>query len=458
MIIKMGNWRYWLIPGVLVLALLGVGYWGYGEYMDRQKLQNRAESQYQKSFYELAWNMDKISGQLAQLMVSSSREQGVLDLSALGRQVFAAQANLGGLPLALVPLSKSEKFLADTGAVSYALLNRTAQNNGTLTEKDYKTIEELYKCSNILREDLSKLSSQVLNQELSWTQAEVAAVRTQGNVEDNTIVNGFQLMERKMEEYPEIDLGEDFAQVRPDVRVIRGNQDINLQQAQQIAQSWWFSPGDKHQSRLAYEGGGDIPTYGLEFPPAAQEESPVYIDVSKLDGTVLWAMKPKTLGPEKIDVSQGEQNCRTFLEQHEFPEMSLVKVEQEDNTGVYTFVPQQGEVLLYPDQVKLMVALDNGDIIGYEGTPYYMFHKQRDLKTPRLTQEALRKKINPNLKVELIRPALIANSWDKEILTWEVRGAFAEEKFVIFYNADTGQEEEIVRITPPPKHQFTPAG
>lgn len=453
----MRNWRYWLIPGILVLALIGVGYWGYGEYMDRQKLQNRAESQYQKSFHELAWQMDKISGQLAQLMVASSREQGVLALAALGRQVFAAQANLGSLPLALVPLSRSEKFLSDTGDVSYALLNRTAQSNGDLTEKDYKTIEELYKCSNILREDLSKLSSQVLNQELSWTQAEVAAIRTQGDVEDNTIVNGFRLMERKVEEYPEIE-SEDLIQVRPDIRLIRGNQDINLEQALEAARRWWFPPGDQHEARLAYEGMGDIPTYGLEFPAANQQESPVYIDVSKLDGTVISAIEPKPLGPQKIDVSQGERVCRSFLEQHKFPEMSLIDVSQEDNTGIYTFVPQQGEVLLYPDQVKLMVGLDNGEVMGFEGTPYYMYHKERNLKTPKISQESLRKQLNPHLNVTQIRPALIANKWDQETLCWEVRGNFADEKFLIFYNAETGSEEEIVRVTPPPMHQFTPAG
>jgi spore germination protein len=76
-----------------------------------------------------------------------------------------------------------------------------------------------------------------------------------------------------------------------------------------------------------------------------------------------------------------------------------------------------------------------------------MYHKQRDLPQPRLSEATLRSQISPNLKVELVRPALIVNTWGKEVLTWEVRGTFYEEKFLIFYNANTGSEEVITRIT-----------
>jgi len=455
--INIRDWRHWIIPAALVLALLGVGYWGYGEYMSRQRLQNRAESQYQKDFYELSWHLDKISGQLAQLMVSSSREQNVLGLATLWRQIFAAQANIGGLPLAYVPLSKTEKFLSDTGEVSFALLNRTAQSAQGLTETDIQVIDKLYGRSKILKADLGELAARVLDRELSWTQVEVAAQQSGRDLEDNTIVNGFELMEQKMEEYPEINLDEEFEQVRPDTKVVRSDQKISLDRAKEIAHNWWFPPGDLHKASLVYEGVGDIPTYGLEFAPQ-QGESPVYIDISKLDGSVVWVMEPKSVADITTDLSEGERIAAAFLEKHGFADMVLIKVEQEGNTGVYTFVPRQGEILLYPDQVKVPIALDNGEVIGYEGTPYYMFHQRRQLAAPKVSEAGIRKLLSPYLKVELIRPALIVNSWGNEVLTWEVRGSFDEEKFVIFYNADTASEEDIVRLTAPPKFAFSVAG
>ena len=455
--VKIRDWRYWILPAFLVLALLGVGYWGYDEYRARQSLQNRAESQYQKDFYELTWHVDEIAGQLARLMVSASREQNVLGLATLWRQIFAAQANIGGLPLAYVPLSKTEKFLSDTGEAAFALLNRTTQSEEGLTDKDVQVLEKLYGRAKVLKEDLAQLAAKILDRELSWTQVEVAAKQAGGELEDNTIVDGFELMEQKMEEYPEINVDEEFAQVRPDTKVVRSNQKISLEKAKEIARNWWFQPGDRHTANLTYEGVGDIPTYGLEFPPL-EGESPVYIDISKLDGSVVWAMKPKTVVQIDIDLSEGERSAKSFLESHGFNNMVAVKVEQEGNTGVYTFVPRQGEVLLYPDQVKVQVAQDNGEVIGFEGTPYYMFHRKRELPAPEISEAGLRKMLSPRLKVELIRQALITNYWGKEILAWEVRGSFGEEKFAIFYNAETGSEEDIVRITPPPKFEFSVAG
>ncbi len=450
----MKKWGIPLLAAVFLLGLWTTGVWGYREYQARQSLQNRTESQYQRSFHELTWHMDMISGQLAQLLVSSSKEQAALSLATVWRQAFAAQANIGGLPLAFVPLSKSEKFLSDIGDVSYALLRRTTQSNSDPSESDRRLIEELYKQSQGLKEDLSRLASQVLNKQSSWTQVEVAAREAGVEMQDNTIIDGFKLMEKKMEEYPEINLGEDFTRLQPEKKVVQGASELTAQEAQEIARKWWFGDNDTHQVQIDYEGVGDIPTYGVELLPLAEEENSTFIDISKLDGTVIWAMKQKTLSPASLDLSQGEEYAQTFLKKHGYSNMVGINVERADNLVTFTFVPKQGEILLYPDQVKIQVALDSGEILGFEGTPYYMYHKTRELNAPKLDEDKLRQQISDYLKIETIRPALIADTWGKEIMTWEVRGSFAEEKFAIFYNADTGSEEEITRITPSTQYQF----
>lgn len=454
----MRKWSKWIIPGILVLALAGVGVWGYQENTARQALQNRAESQYQRAFYELSWHVDMISGQLAQLLISGSKEQGVIGLASIWRQVFAAQNSIGQLPLAFVSLSQTEKFLSDTGNVSYGLLSRINKEKAGLIEKDREVIEALFERSKVLKEDLASLGAEILNKELSWTQVEVAMLEQNKSLDDNTILDGFDLMEKRMDEYPEINLGEDFSQVKPDVKKVRSDEEITVERAELIARKWWYNTENRAKGELSYEGVGDVPTYGIEFQPQKEGDSPVYIDISKLDGSVIWALKPKLADNTNINPSEGEKKCDAFLTTHGFENMSLVKFEKEDNTGVYTFVPRQGEILLYPDQVKIEVAMDNGEITGYEGTPFYMNHRTRDIKSPVLSEEMIREMVSPALKVEMISPALIANSWGKEVLCWEVRGKYSDEEFAIFYNAYNGTEEEITRITPPPEFEFDLAG
>ena len=381
-----------------------------------------------------------------------------MTLATIWRQVFAAQANIGSLPLALVPLAQTEKFLDNTSVVSSYLLSQTAQSEGGLSENNIKTLEDLYQRAQDITNDLNKLGAKILNNELSWTQVEIAAYASDRDLEDNTIIDGFRLVEKKMEGYPELNLGEDFAPVEPQTKKISGEEEISAQDAGEKALRWWFKDPGKHRASLNYEGVGDIPTYGFEIAPLANETGPVYIDVSKLDGTIIWAMKARPVNVSKLELAEGEKKAQAFLENHDYNGFVAVNSHQEDNMGVYTFVPRQGEVLLYPDQVKLEVALDNGEIIGFEATPYYMFHRNREIPAAEISQEELNSFISERLKVEVVRPALIANTWGKEVLTWEVRGSFDEEKFAIFYDAKTGIEESIVRTTPTPKFTFTVEG
>jgi spore germination protein len=301
------------------------------------------------------------------------------------------------------------------------------------------------------------MAARILDRELSWTQVEVAAINTNTQLKDNSILDGFELMEQKMEEYPELELGEDFQTVRADIRKMKGEKKISLEEAKTLAAKWWFSAGQVPDAKLVYEGAGNIPTFGLEFSDQ-QEDVPVYIDVSKLDGTIVWSLKPKTIVEPNLEVGEGERKAQEFLQKHGFNNLVIIETKIEDNNGVYTFVPRQGEVLLYPDQIQVQVALDNGEIIGYEGTPYYMHHEQREIPLPEINEEKLRSMLSTDLKVDLIRLALINNYWDKEVLTWEVRGSYDEEKFVIFYNAKTGGEEQFARLTLPDKHSFYVAG
>ncbi len=51
--------------------------------------------------------------------------------------------------------------------------------------------------------------------------------------------------------------------------------------------------------------------------------------------------------------------------------------------AVIPFALVQNGVIIYPDLVKVTVALDNGDIVGYEAMGYLMSHHDRDIPRAR---------------------------------------------------------------------------
>jgi spore germination protein len=310
-------------------------------------------------------------------------------------------------------------------------LSQVAEQDQAQEAERVKTIEVLYERARALAADLNQLGAKILREELSWTAVEMEAYAADEKLEDNTIVNGFRLLEKNMAEYPEINLASDFAQFVPD-KVIESEREISLPEAEKKAVEAWFLKGNNKEAKVIYEGVGDVPTFGVEIT-SPEDNDLVYVDVSKIDGTMIWGMQVKEITQSKLTLKEGEEIALRFLKVRDFPPFEVVKAQKEDHTGVYTLVPRQNKVLLYPDQVKIQVALDEGTVIGFEGTPYYLFHKKRDFPEVQLQPQAIKELLNPRLKVELIQLALIIDASGKEVLTWEVRGSFAEEKFAVFF-------------------------
>jgi len=50
---------------------------------------------------------------------------------------------------------------------------------------------------------------------------------------------------------------------------------------------------------------------------------------------------------------------------------------KEDNTAIINYAYKQGDVVVYPDLIKVKIALDNGEVIGFESKGYLSNHTER---------------------------------------------------------------------------------
>jgi germination protein YpeB len=101
---------------------------------------------------------------------------------------------------------------------------------------------------------------------------------------------------------------------------------------------------------------------------------------------------------------------------------------------------------LYPDLVKVTVALDNGGIIGTEATGYLMSHGQRELPEPKVSKEQAQSAINPSLTVSGGRLVLIPSGVTGEKLAYEFPAKLGGESYLIYIDALTGREENVLKL------------
>ena len=80
---------------------------------------------------------------------------------------------------------------------------------------------------------------------------------------------------------------------------------------------------------------------------------------------------------------------------------------------------------------------------------------ERKLKEPKVSVEEAKKSLNKDLIIESENLAMIPTEWKTEVLCWEFEGNVDGLDFIVYVNAETGKEEDILIITNTPNGTLT---
>lgn len=415
----------------------------------------KLENQYQRSFHQLAFSVDNINAQLAQMLVTTSHEQTLLGLSNLWREAYGAIGDLSGLPAAMNELENTDMLLNDVAEYSYYLIRKNVLAGQILDEKDFSQLEDFYQRSKVVKQELSDIEAEILNENLRFSEVELL-VNSDSEERDNKILSAFRSIESQVNAFPELNFAEGVRKIEPEPRPIAGEQ-ITQVQAVKIAEEF-YGQYEKYseetiESKVEFASdGGKLPVYGVRIYNDNENE-PIYVEVSQKGGLVLQMYHYRELGNAVLGEAEALQAAEAFLAEQGFPTMKLVESQQEETYHDLTFVPVQDGAYLYSDMVKVQIALDDGEVLNYDQTSFATRHYEREIPAPRLSAEEVREGMNPNFTVSDIRLALIPDEYSlREILTYEVRGSVVEESFAIFVDAATGEEVRIIRLTEPEEY------
>jgi germination protein YpeB len=223
--------------------------------------------------------------------------------------------------------------------------------------------------------------------------------------------------------------------------------EISVEQAQQKAKEFFGS--DKIAS---IEHTGDItsdtlPAYNMKvtFNDRPEDEFAT-LDISKKGGHVIWMLYNRETGQDTLDVNEAKQVGMQFLKEHGYNSMKDTYYVKEDSVATINYAYQQDGVVIYPDLIKVKVALDTGEIVGFESKGFIMNHTKRQLVSPALTEEQARARVNGNSDVKSVGLAVIPTKFGTEIFCYEIKGKLNDKDFLVYINAATGKEEQVLII------------
>ena len=198
---------------------------------------------------------------------------------------------------------------------------------------------------------------------------------------------------------------------------------------------------------------GDINSYnfGITF----NDDSIATVSISEKGGHVIYMDKNREVSAEVISQEEADNKAKQYLEKNGFSNMKETYYLKQSGIVTINYAYVQDDVIMYPDLIKVKVALDNGEILGIETTGYLNSNTERKLEEPKVTVEEAKESLNDNLTIESEELAVIPTEWKTEVLCWEFEGNVEGLDFIVYVNAETGKEEDILIITNTPNGTLT---
>ncbi|WP_042346336.1 germination protein YpeB [Bacillus massiliigorillae] len=435
-----------ILIAVLVVVCAGTAFWGYQEHKEKNAILVQAENNYQRAFHDLNYQMDLLNDKIGTTLAMNSRKSLSPALTDVWRITSEAQSDVGTLPLSLVPFNKTEEFLSQIGDFTYRTAVRDLEKE-PLSDEEYKLLQRLYEQSGDIQQELRKVQHLVMKNNLRWMDVEMALASGK-EASDNTIIDGFQTVEKKVSGYSEASqFGPTHVsnkQKDERFRNIKGKE-ISKEEAIEIARK--FVPFGKDAKVTIEESrkGSDFKFYSVTLSDP-KSNTQLDLDLTKVVGYPIIFMNNRKVGEAKISLNEASEKAMEFLKKQNYTSMELFESTQYDSVGVFNFVYVENGIRVYSDSIKVKVALDNGGIIGYSAEEYLQTNKKRELLKPKIPLEQAKKKLSPKLKIMEDRLAIITNDLGKEVLCYEFMGTMNDDTYRIFINAMTNDEELVEKM------------
>lgn len=476
----MANRKARLALAAALLLAVGAVAWMAGLSRGRAELGPALEAGFQRSFFSYVDHVVRLETLLAKALVSSSPGQQVLLLTRGRDEAESAQESLASLPVG-IDLLDSQRLLTQTGDFAYSLATRIAQGEMPGAEQ-WRTLTSLHARVADMAERLVAIQQEALRGGFRWTEVERRLSRVsgadalpaatpltrRGAGSAPGVGDSLADMDRELQEVPALIYDGPFSAHQVDRKPAEPlGDEVSREEAERRARSFL---GGRLRLLGRSEMGGTLPAWIFTFrrlepgpePLGGQAGEQIAVTVSRAGGRVLWVLSEREPGGVRIAPRAALDRAARLLEERGFRGFTATGWVREGETLTASFAPRvpisalvRGDagavdpdtpVVVYPDLVKVTVALDDGSVLGFDARTYWLSRHRRQLPAPRLDPEQARATTNPALDVASVRLAVVPLPSGREVLAYEVLGTFGRDRFLTYLNAGDGREELLLRL------------
>lgn len=443
------NRKHIIAPSILSLILVLSLVWGYNQSQAKNNYEIALENHYQRLFFDVKKHVENVQVNLSKALVADSKERNIILFSQIMNEAFFAQDKLGQMPITHAEAAKTEKFLTQAADYSSFLIQKHLEGEG-ITEEQRKALNGLQGNAAEFNGELSKLHENMMGSNFLLGEAsnrqDKKIQQANGKVFQTSLVSVDKQMGKSAELIYDGPFADQMINKKP---VGLGNKNVKLPEAEKIGAE--FFGKDRVRKMEAFEVGENIdkvkiPSYTFHiYPKNQQKDLAVYMGISKKGGNVIWMVNPRPVSQANLSIKAAEDKALEYLKSKGFNSMEPNYSLKYDGTILFNFAYKENDITIYTDLIKVKVALDTGEIVGFDASTYYMNHQDRNIEGPHIDENQARKKVKIQFDIDSVRLAVIPKGMN-EILCYEFKGKYNDADFIIYINALDGREEDILQI------------
>ncbi len=426
-----GGWLAAVVSlGVACLALATVVTAGAIRMRD---VNSEVESGYRSTLFEMVSVSEDMDDSLSKLSVSSGADEQRRLLTDLLVNSSLMESALERVPVDAATGTDISAFVNRTASYAKRLLGELAQGK-QLTEMEKNTISYLSQVNHTLYGELNDI---VMNMKDKDFRAFLEGKKSE-------VGNKFSQAGKDTHLNPDTAVDTPFS-VQGNVGKNRLEQfeEVTAERAEELVKGY-FSTYHIADTRMT----GETEARGTQcynFVMTDENGTEIYAEISKNGGKLMFFDTYEPCTQKNFDLEACDSLAREYLATLGIDDVEAAFTSDTGMVANITYVGVVNGVRVYPEAIRVRVCESKGRVIGIDAADYLFNHFERKIPQAQMSEREARDMLSGSLTPYEVHLALIANQ-GKETLVYEYACYTENETYLVYLDANTGNEVQMYRI------------
>ena len=422
-------------------VILGLLVYGIFYHTKASSYKAALDNQYNRAFYDLLDNVSTAETYLLKAVVTGTPDMQTMMLEEAEAAAAQAESCLSLLPVDQNMTAKVSNFLVQLKDVSHTF-GKALVRGKTLNAEQYSTLEDLYGYAQDLNGAFQSVWTAMGTGGYDWD--EISRM-----VGEDGLMKKYETLASlsdPFENYPELIYDGPFSE---HMKTNAGKGPDGAAVSREEARSYVKKLFDFYTPEVTDAGQGEnnsVPVYHFTVSFGEKDVHRAYVDIS-VKGCRLCAMiMYRGTGETTLDAKQAVLAGESYLNALGYTDMKATYYSVQDGYVTANYSYYNNGILYYPDMVKVKIAMDNGEVTGFDAMSYLASHQSRRLKPAALSADEAEKTVSDRVSVLERKEAVIPNDYGGEEHVYEFLGLYNGRKVLIYVDADSGEEKDVLII------------